>query len=82
MGIQLLSWPARAFGPKKISIVPSAFFRSSGICEERLARAMLRIKACVWRSYAVTDQYCSTGALAALLTGKSYFRRRVRRPCP
>jgi hypothetical protein len=33
-----------------MSIEPSAFFCRSGICDERLARGMLRISAWVWRS--------------------------------
>jgi hypothetical protein len=38
VGTQFAFLPVGAFAPKERSIEPSAFFRISWICEERLAR--------------------------------------------
>jgi len=48
----------------QVQQAPQAHWPPDGKCDERLARDMPLISACVCRSYAVTDQYCSTGGFA------------------
>jgi len=38
------------------------------VFDARLEREVSRIRACVWRSYAVADQYCFTGAFAGTVS--------------